>query len=135
MVIFWKNWFRLDSTAVLIFVVILVELTNTVFVNSTSNVSTNIERAVQSICKVKPGPRKKTKTAADTKIAHVQMLLKMNRRSSKSRGGDILIDLGGESIPRPPIAQHTCGPLSEYETPFNTIGLTHTHLSMADHQI
>ena len=47
MVIFWKNWFRLDSTAVLIFVVILVELTNTVFVNST-NISSNIETAVLS---------------------------------------------------------------------------------------
>ena len=67
------------NTAVSIFVVILVELTNTVFVN--------IETTVLSICKVKPGPRKKTKTAADAKIAHVHMLLKMNRRSSKSRGG------------------------------------------------
>ena len=38
---------RLDSAAVSIFVVILVELTNTVFVNST-NISTNIETAVLS---------------------------------------------------------------------------------------
>ena len=37
----------LDSTAVSIFVVILVELTNTVFVNST-NITTNIETAVLS---------------------------------------------------------------------------------------
>ena len=37
----------LDSAAVLIFVVVLVELTNTVFVNST-NISTNIETAVLS---------------------------------------------------------------------------------------
>ena len=37
----------LDSAAVSIFVVILVELTNTVFVNST-NISTNIETAVLS---------------------------------------------------------------------------------------
>ena len=36
-----------DSTAVSIFVVILVELTNTVFVNST-NITTNIETAVLS---------------------------------------------------------------------------------------
>ena len=36
-----------DSTVVSIFVVILVELTNTVFVNST-NISTNIETAVLS---------------------------------------------------------------------------------------
>ena len=35
----------LDSAAVSIFVVILVELTNTVFVNST-NITTNIETAV-----------------------------------------------------------------------------------------
>ena len=35
---------RLDSAAVSIFVVILVELTNTVFVNST-NITTNIEMA------------------------------------------------------------------------------------------
>ena len=40
---FWVKWgrwprfrFRLDSTAVSIFVVILVELTNTVFANSTN---------------------------------------------------------------------------------------------------
>ena len=38
---------RVDSAAVSIFVVILVELTNTVFVNST-NISTNIETAVLS---------------------------------------------------------------------------------------
>ena len=38
----------LDSTAVSIFVVILVQLTNTVFVNSI-NVTTNIETAVLSI--------------------------------------------------------------------------------------
>ena len=37
----------LDSTAVSIFVVILVELTNTVFFNST-NISTNLETAVLS---------------------------------------------------------------------------------------
>ena len=37
----------LDSAAVLIFAVILVELTNTVFVNST-NISSNIETAVLS---------------------------------------------------------------------------------------
>ena len=37
----------LDSAAVSIFVVILVELTNTVFVNST-NIKTNIETAVLS---------------------------------------------------------------------------------------
>ena len=36
--------FLLDSTAVSIFVVMLVELTNTVFVNST-NITTNIETA------------------------------------------------------------------------------------------
>ena len=36
-----------DSTAVSIFVVILVELTNTVFVNST-NITTNIETATLS---------------------------------------------------------------------------------------
>ena len=36
-----------DSAAVSIFVVILVELTNTVFVNST-NITTNIETAVLS---------------------------------------------------------------------------------------
>ena len=39
----------IDSTAVSIFVVVLVELTNTVFVNST-NISTHIETAVP------PGP-------------------------------------------------------------------------------
>ena len=39
--------FCLDSTAVSIFVVILVELTNTVFVNST-NITTNIETAALS---------------------------------------------------------------------------------------
>ena len=38
---------NLDSAAVSIFVVILVELTNTVFVNST-NIKTNIETAVLS---------------------------------------------------------------------------------------
>ena len=37
----------MDSTAVSIFVVILVELTNTVFVYST-NITTNIERAALS---------------------------------------------------------------------------------------
>ena len=37
----------LDSTAVSIFVVILIELTNTVFVNS-NNIKTNIETAVLS---------------------------------------------------------------------------------------
>ena len=37
----------LDSTAVSIFVAILVELTNTIFVNST-NITTNIETAVLS---------------------------------------------------------------------------------------
>ena len=37
----------LDSTAVSIFVVILVKLTNTVFVNST-NITTNIETAALS---------------------------------------------------------------------------------------
>ena len=37
----------LDSTAVLIFVGILVELTNTIFVTST-NITTNIETAVLS---------------------------------------------------------------------------------------
>ena len=37
----------IDSTAVSIFVVVLVELTNTVFVNST-NITTNIETAVLS---------------------------------------------------------------------------------------
>ena len=37
----------IDSTAVSIFAVILVELTNTVFVNST-NIPTNIEAAVLS---------------------------------------------------------------------------------------
>ena len=35
----------LDSTAVSIFVVVLIELTNTVFVNST-NITTNIETAL-----------------------------------------------------------------------------------------
>ena len=44
-----KNW-CVDSAAVSIFVVILVELTNTVFVNST-NITTNIETAVNT-CKV-----------------------------------------------------------------------------------
>ena len=39
---------RLDSAAVSIFVVILVELTNAVFVNST-NITTNIETAVLSM--------------------------------------------------------------------------------------
>ena len=38
----------IDSTAVSIFVVVLVELTNTVFVNST-NITTNIETAALSI--------------------------------------------------------------------------------------
>ena len=37
----------IDSTAVSIFVVVLVELTNTVFVNST-NITTNIETAALS---------------------------------------------------------------------------------------
>ena len=41
----------LDSNAVSIFVVILVELTNTVFVNST-NITTNIETAVLSTLKL-----------------------------------------------------------------------------------
>ena len=40
-------WTALDSAAVSIFVVILVELTNTVFVNST-NITTNIKEAVLS---------------------------------------------------------------------------------------
>ena len=51
---FWVKWgrgprfrFRLDSTAISIFVVILVELTNTVFANST-NITTNIETAALS---------------------------------------------------------------------------------------
>ena len=46
----WKGFSpkaELDSAAVSIFVVILVELTNTVFVNST-NITTNIETAVLS---------------------------------------------------------------------------------------
>ena len=44
-------WVLLDSTAVSIFVVILVELTNTVFVNST-NITTKIETAALSkFCK------------------------------------------------------------------------------------
>ena len=38
---------KVDSTAVTRFVVMLVELTNTVFVNST-NITTNIETAVLS---------------------------------------------------------------------------------------
>ena len=38
---------RVDNAAVSIFVVILAELTNTVFVNST-NITTNIETAVLS---------------------------------------------------------------------------------------
>ena len=38
---------KVDSTAVTIFVVMLVELTNTVFVNST-NITTNIETAALS---------------------------------------------------------------------------------------
>ena len=38
---------KIDSTAVSIFVVILIELTNTIFVNST-NITTNIETAVLS---------------------------------------------------------------------------------------
>ena len=38
-----QNCVKLDSAAVSIFVVILVELKNTVFVNST-NITTNIER-------------------------------------------------------------------------------------------
>ena len=45
--------FKVDSTAVSILVVILVELTNTVFVNST-NITTNIERAALSIQKGQP---------------------------------------------------------------------------------
>ena len=40
-----SNDIWLDSTAVSIFVVVLVELRNTVFVNST-NITTNIETAV-----------------------------------------------------------------------------------------
>ena len=43
---------QIDSAAVSIFVVILVELTNTVFVNST-NITTNIETAVLSRNKYK----------------------------------------------------------------------------------
>ena len=39
--------YSVDSTAVSMFVVILVELTNTVFVNSTNN-TTNIETAALS---------------------------------------------------------------------------------------
>ena len=39
--------YDIDSTVVTIFVVILVELTNTVFVNST-NITTNIETTVLS---------------------------------------------------------------------------------------
>ena len=42
---------KLDSAAVSIFLVILVELTNTVFVNST-NITTNIETAVLSTLEV-----------------------------------------------------------------------------------
>ena len=42
------QWLLLDSTAVSIFVVIVVELTNTVFINST-NITTNIETAELSI--------------------------------------------------------------------------------------
>ena len=42
-----KQSSHIDSAAVSIFVVILVELTNTVFVNST-NITTNIETAVLS---------------------------------------------------------------------------------------
>ena len=42
-----KQTFLVDSAAVSIFVDILVELTNTVFVNST-NITTNIETAVLS---------------------------------------------------------------------------------------
>ena len=42
-----KNGPKLDSIAVSIFVVILFELTNTVFVNST-NIATNIEMAALS---------------------------------------------------------------------------------------
>ena len=40
-----------DNTAVSIFVVILVELTNTVFVNSITNSTTNIETAALSTMK------------------------------------------------------------------------------------
>ena len=43
----YLEWARLGSAAVSIFVVILVELTNTVFVNS-NNITTNIETAVLS---------------------------------------------------------------------------------------
>ena len=49
-----KNCVKLDSAAVSIFVVILVELTNSVFVNSntefanSTNITTNIETAVLS---------------------------------------------------------------------------------------
>ena len=42
-----ENRVKVDSAAVSIFVVILVQLTNTVFVNST-NITTNIKRAVLS---------------------------------------------------------------------------------------
>ena len=42
----WKG--ALDSADVSIYVVVLVELTNTVFVNSTNNITTNIETAVLS---------------------------------------------------------------------------------------
>ena len=44
---------QIDSAAVSIFLVILVELTNTVFVNST-NITTNIETAVRSRGRVRP---------------------------------------------------------------------------------
>ena len=45
--IFCSSQESVDSAAVSIFVVIMVELTNAVFVNST-NITTNIERAVLS---------------------------------------------------------------------------------------
>ena len=45
--IFETTYIRLDSAAASMFVVILVELTNTVFVNAT-NMITNIERAALS---------------------------------------------------------------------------------------
>ena len=47
LMVLWYLYLFLDSTAVSIFVVILVELTNAVFVNLT-NITTNIETAVLS---------------------------------------------------------------------------------------
>ena len=44
-----ENRAKVDSAAVSIFVVILIELTNKVFVNST-NITTNVETAALSIC-------------------------------------------------------------------------------------